>query len=1303
MSRSRSAQKRLAKSICEQLETRRLLATIGWSNRGNSSNDSDGFNALFGSGANAARFVCDRAIADWEDVIVNFNYNGGGNAFNLTIRATDIPDIADTEVTSQNNGKPTAATIRIDSVGTTHWVDPSPGDDAEFDDNITNAFTGYAQTPGITGVDLYETVAHELGHALGVNDTPGLTILNFLTDTGIDDPRDSTPGNLVAFNVNGGPVEATFTNADPAHLWAGPGNTTTNNAGLPWHSDALMNSGRVILPNERNLISDTEALILRDAYGYTIALPSTINNMLVNPNFTSDVLNVVGQPGTARDLITVQNSSVPGALQVKVETVGGGPSYSEIVPLSQTNTIVVSGNAGDDILRLENNGGKQTTFNGGDGNDFFDFAFGSRNLNNITGDTTLNGGNGNDNVYAYDNANAAAATFSVSSIRVDRPGWGGFFYANDLEGLALTTGTAANVVNVTSTYPNQPLVLNSAGGNDVVNLGAPATGVQLIRSDVQIQNDPAFTFLNINDSGDATSRNIVIDQWAGNFGAMAGLAPAYVTWDNADIQEIRLTTGGGNDNLSVLACSERLFLSSSGGEDNISLGTNASGMNQITGTVNVGPNAPFVLSNLTINDTGNATSRTAVWTPDGNGFVITGIAPQPLRYENVLQLNVRGGTGPNHFALGGITDDNISLDGGGGSAIDSMAVDDRAFPTALAYADVGPASITRGTGGIFNTTYTVAYAGIEAPLYYANNSTTAVNLYGSSSSIPAGQQMSVFCGSGSDTITLYLRNAQGGLSINGTLGVGGGGGTDTLVVNDSGSTSVNYQFLNLFGPGTTNIGGLGSANVGAGSDVENITVSAGSGDDSFTINSFQSGSGLTLRGNGGSDSVNWTPGSRNTVAGVTAISFFSFDGGDGHDYLNFFNDNNPSAWNYTRTNTMFSASRIGVTYFLNLNDPNVETLYATGGAGADQIVFQQVRSGGEAFIDGAGGNDSFVVGNAQRTQDIRGLVGIYTNGGTDSVTIDDRADTVGRTFHVGASSVGAGVGDDLFGPGGRLEFGGVNGTLMIRCGSGSDNAYVLPNPTTPITIELNGQGPGGGPESAVGDFVGLALVGATNPQHVPGAPGAGQYLFGNRAPVSYSGAETLDVDSVAPAVASSSFEYDLPRQAIRVRFSENVASSVTPSSITLTNLTSNQTINAANIAVGYDAATNTASFTFPGLVNGALPDGNYRLTLAAGAVSDLYGNPTTAPHTLNFFFLQADANHDGRVNLQDFNRLAGNFGHTNATFSQGDFNYDGVVNLRDFNLLAGRFGTALGPDGIGATGQRLNAGQLRGMLDDVLT
>ena len=58
----------------------------------------------------------------------------------------------------------------------------------------------------------------------------------------------------------------------------------------------------------------------------------------------------------------------------------------------------------------------------------------------------------------------------------------------------------------------------------------------------------------------------------------------------------------------------------------------------------------------------------------------------------------------------------------------------------------------------------------------------------------------------------------------------------------------------------------------------------------------------------------------------------------------------------------------------------------------------------------------------------------------------------------------------------------------------------------------------------------------------------------------------------------------------------------------------------------------------------------------------------------------ADANLDTAVNLQDFNRMAANFG-TGNDWAEGDFNYDGQVNLADVNRYAANFGSGpLDPD-----------------------
>ena len=68
-----------------------MLSTKSWVNR---SDVSDGLSALFGSNANQARLVRDRAILDWEEVIANFNYAGGGNNYNLTVVTAELTSIA---------------------------------------------------------------------------------------------------------------------------------------------------------------------------------------------------------------------------------------------------------------------------------------------------------------------------------------------------------------------------------------------------------------------------------------------------------------------------------------------------------------------------------------------------------------------------------------------------------------------------------------------------------------------------------------------------------------------------------------------------------------------------------------------------------------------------------------------------------------------------------------------------------------------------------------------------------------------------------------------------------------------------------------------------------------------------------------------------------------------------------------------------------------------------------------------------------------------------------------------------------
>jgi hypothetical protein len=163
------------------------------------------------------------------------------------------------------------------------------------------------------------------------------------------------------------------------------------------------------------------------------------------------------------------------------------------------------------------------------------------------------------------------------------------------------------------------------------------------------------------------------------------------------------------------------------------------------------------------------------------------------------------------------------------------------------------------------------------------------------------------------------------------------------------------------------------------------------------------------------------------------------------------------------------------------------------------------------------------------------------------------------------------------------------------------------------------------------------------------------------------------IGSAAPAVSASNFLFATLPHRLTFTFNQDVSASLGLDDIQVTQLPAGPTVMPTGLT--YNAATNTATFTLPGV----LPDGNYRATLLAAGITNGQGVPLPQNHVFNFLFLRGDANHDGRVNLADFNILAANFGQTPRDFTQGDFNYDGTVNLSDFNILASRFGTVLGP------------------------
>jgi hypothetical protein len=180
--------------------------------------------------------------------------------------------------------------------------------------------------------------------------------------------------------------------------------------------------------------------------------------------------------------------------------------------------------------------------------------------------------------------------------------------------------------------------------------------------------------------------------------------------------------------------------------------------------------------------------------------------------------------------------------------------------------------------------------------------------------------------------------------------------------------------------------------------------------------------------------------------------------------------------------------------------------------------------------------------------------------------------------------------------------------------------------------------------------------------------------------------KTWVVDTVAPKISSSTFNYQLAEQSLVVQFDEDVPG-LTKSALTLTDADHNTTIDPSEIGFAYDSAAHVATITFPGFANGRLADGNYRLILNGAAVKDratnsLDGNGDGTggdDYTMDFFALAGDANHDGSVNFADLVTVAQNYGGTDKSYVQGDFDFDGVVGFSDLVMVAQKYGKTLAP------------------------
>ena len=164
---------------------------------------------------------------------------------------------------------------------------------------------------------------------------------------------------------------------------------------------------------------------------------------------------------------------------------------------------------------------------------------------------------------------------------------------------------------------------------------------------------------------------------------------------------------------------------------------------------------------------------------------------------------------------------------------------------------------------------------------------------------------------------------------------------------------------------------------------------------------------------------------------------------------------------------------------------------------------------------------------------------------------------------------------------------------------------------------------------------------------------------------------TASVSPAMPTVLDARFLYDQSPPGVSFTFDEGVT--IDPSALTVRNLATGAVEPVAFLQ--YLVGPHTATFRFAA----ALPNGNYRATLSAAAVSDAASKHLAADATLDFFSLQGDVNRDRTVGFADLLIIAQNYGASSATYAQGDLDGDGLVGFSDLLILAQNYGESVPP------------------------
>jgi hypothetical protein len=1069
----------------EALEDRTLLSVIAWTNRGSPGNDSDDFEKYYGAAADSARQVVDAAIAYWENVIVDFGYvyfwiNNSIQKVHMDVYSVDISadslgsgDRGETDNPDADLiGKPYQTDISLDdNGGGAGWFfDPTPGDSVEFG-NIVNRSTA---TGGPAAADFLRTAVHELGHALGFSQN--LAIDSYLTSAGTDQVDSDASLYLYTPPGNAFP-SATFTDKGGLHMYEGPADP--NFSSEPIHPNDLMNAGRTYTAGKRQLISDLDAGILGEVYGYTIQLPSSIPqfSFLAQFNAGTGVLTVNGDPeGFVNDAIVLKKG--PGN-NVNVNVIGDDLLFpaAPITAITVQTGVVLDG---DDVVTLDLSGGNPIpagstfTVNGGAGNNTVAF-FGTTNPDTYVLNAAQLDVGGMSVAYAFQNVGTVylQAQGQGNTIRVDdTPAGATYSY--------IVAGTDNDIVDVEGTSAGCTLEVFGGMGDDTVYVSFIAADLDNIHSPLLLHR------------GSDTDTLWVEDQLA-PVGHNYDITDQSITRDGVSIgydgfESVQLDASGGTNTIKVESTlfGTYVLVHAGTGDSQITVGKNVSGSGSTVDYIR-GPLAIHgqggtdnLLTDDRTDPIGATVTITASTVGAGFGDSYFGVGGS-LEYEQMNTLTVDTGGGNDSINVvstaagtpttinAGRGDDHILVGGGGregsgrlGGVVDGIVsplvvngqagsnyliVDDSLDPTGdvvtVTPTQVGadPGDTFFGPGGklTYSSIYSLAlYAGIDADTIWLRGTapgTALVYLNG---------------GAGGDAIAVDSNGAASGGLVNGlnsALTVNGGGQSgDRLTLENIGAQMTQTATVT----GTQVGAAIGDSLWNAGASLTygglgQLTLDAGQAGDFLYVAGTAAGTATTIDAGGGNDVVRID--SKGPVPGGVldqVVSPLTVNGQAGTNALTLDDSGSaigdqatltPSTLGAGAADTLFGAGG-SLAYngfgFLTLNL----------GSGSDLVTVEGTAPGTTTTLNDGAGIDQVVVDSngpvpGGSVDGVRSKLTVHGQGGGDRLALMDLDDPSGDHVTITPTQVGATPGDTFFGAGGTLTYDGLS-LLVLQGGSGGN-------------------------------------------------------------------------------------------------------------------------------------------------------------------------------------------------------------------------------------------------------------------------